>query len=142
MAPAAVATGARPRNAIASTSFVQAVLELDAQEKQERKMKVKRKKIKIFEEDEEEWEFKCCGVSGSNETLAKCIVDEKEGTTAGRVEERSSVKTVTALGRKPTVQELRSGSNRTISTEGQECGDVRGGNERRRKLVRWWTNLS
>lgn len=136
IAPVAAANAARPRNAIASTSFVQAVLDMDAQEKNEKRMKVKRKKMKTFEEEEEDWEFKCCGI---DESFADCVDTKEQKIEAQAV---SSIKTTVEPRRRPTVKELRSGSNGVMAVERQGDGGIRGGSERRRKLVRWWTSLS
>jgi len=138
MAPVVATTATRPRNAIASASFVQAVLDMDAQAKEEKKMKVKRKKMKIFEEEEEDWEFKCCGVDGDDESLADCVVDNKENKIDAQAQSKMSIKTTVEEKRRPTIKELRSGSNGVVAVEGQGDGGSRG----RRKLVRWWTRLS
>lgn len=138
IAPVTAATATRPRNAIASASFVQAVLDMDAQAKEEKKMRVKRKKMKIFEEEEEDWEFKCCGVDGNDESLADCVVDNKENKIDAQAQSKMSIKTTVEVKRRPTIKELRSGSNGVVAVEGQGDGGSRG----RRKLVRWWTRLS
>lgn len=134
------ATAVRPRKEIESTSFLQAVLDLDKKEKEEKKLKVKRKK-KTFAEEEDEWEFKCCGVDGSDEYFAACI-DDGQAEKTMQEEKRELRVTSTEVRRRPTVKELRSGSSTTIvGHEGQEDGSV-GKGSGRRKLVRWWTNLS
>jgi len=142
MAPVAAAGAIRPRNAIASASLVQAVLDMDAQAKEEKKMKVKRKKMKIFEDEEEDWEFKCCGIDESDEPLVDWAVDKKEEKIIAQTESKMSVKTTVEVKRRPTIKELRSGSNGVVADRGQGDGGVRGGSERRGKLVRWWTSLS
>lgn len=147
LVPATTTTPPRPRNDILSSSFLQAVLSLDAQAKQERKtkvkVKVKRQRRKMFEEDsdDEEWDFKCRGVDG-DEGFAECVVND-EGAEIENARERWMVeeqeKAVMEFRQRPTVKELRSGSSGNGVGGGRDDSVGNGGNGRR-KLVRWWSS--
>lgn len=124
------------RKEIKSTSFLQVVLEMDAQEKQEKKMKVK-VKVKVKrrkrlaeegdddeeEEVQEDWDFKCRGVDPENEYFAGCIVKEKKARSVKESKPEpdpepdptpmptggNATIAMAEVRRRPTVKELRSG---------------------------------